>query len=36
MIDADVACNPWLLVGLCTYGQYGDAVIDAVIDEADD
>ena len=32
----DVACNPWLLVGVCTYGHCGDNVIDALIDEAND
>ena len=30
----DVACNPWLLVGLCTYGHCGDDVVDALINEA--
>ena len=30
----DVACNPWLLVGICTYGHCGDNVVDALIDEA--
>ena len=35
-LDADVACNPWFLVGKCTYSHCGDDVIDALIDEADD
>jgi hypothetical protein len=35
-LSADVACNPWLLVGVCTYGHCGDDVIDALIDEASD
>ena len=29
-----VACNPWLLVGICTYGHCEDDVVDALIDEA--
>jgi hypothetical protein len=35
-LDADVACNPWLLVGICTYSYCGDDIIDALIDEAVD
>ena len=27
----DVVCNPWLLVGVCTYGHCGDDVIDPLI-----
>ena len=33
---ADVACNQWLLVGICMYGHCGDDVVDALIDEAGD
>jgi hypothetical protein len=33
-LRADVACNPWLLVRICTYGHCGDNVIDALIYEA--
>ena len=33
---AAVACNPWLLVGKCTYGHCGDDIVDALIDEAGD
>ena len=32
----DVACNPWFLFEVCTYGHSGDDVIDALIDEAID
>jgi hypothetical protein len=32
----DVACNPWLLVEICTYGHCGEDVSNAFIDEADD
>ena len=32
---ADVAYNPWLLVGVSTYGHCGDDVIDALIDEGE-
>ena len=35
-LSAHVACNPWLLVGVCAYGHCGDDIIDAVIDEASD
>ena len=34
--SVDVACNPWLLVWVCTYGHCGDDVIDVLIDEASD
>jgi hypothetical protein len=33
-LRADIACKPWLLVGVCTYAHCGDDVIDALIDEA--
>ena len=36
MLRVDVACNSWLLVGVCTYGHCGDDVMDALIDEASD
>jgi hypothetical protein len=35
-LDAHVACNPWLLVGICTYSHCGDNIVDSFIDEADD
>ena len=35
-LSADVACNQWLLVGICTYGHCGDDVVDALINEASD
>ena len=35
-LSADVACNPWLLVEICTYSHCGDNVLDALIDEASD
>ena len=35
-LSADVACNRWLLVGLCMYSYCGDDVIDALIDKARD
>jgi hypothetical protein len=35
-LNADVACNPWLLVGVCIYSHCGDDVVNALIDEADD
>ena len=31
-LSADVACNPWLLVGVCTYSHCVDDVIDALIE----
>ena len=33
-LSADDACNPWFLVGICTYSHYGDDVINVHIDEA--
>ena len=35
-LDADVACNAWLLVGICTYTYVGDDIVNALIDEAGD
>jgi hypothetical protein len=35
-LSANVACNPWLLVGVCTYSHCGDDVLDALIDKAID
>jgi hypothetical protein len=35
-LSPDVACNPLLLVGVCSYGHCGDEVINALIDEASD
>ena len=34
--DADVACNPWPLVGKCMYDHCGDDVVDGLINEAGD
>uniref|UniRef100_A0AAZ3QW65 C2 domain-containing protein n=1 Tax=Oncorhynchus tshawytscha TaxID=74940 RepID=A0AAZ3QW65_ONCTS len=34
--SGNVACNPWLLVGVCTYSHCGDNVLDTLIDEASD
>ena len=31
-LSADVVCNTWLLVGICTYGHCGDGVVNALID----
>ena len=35
-LSVNVACNPWLLFGVCTYGHCGDDVIYALTDEAND
>jgi hypothetical protein len=35
-LSADVACNPWLLVGICMYDHCGDEVINTLINEAGD
>ena len=33
-LSANVACIPWLLVGVFTYSHCGDDVLDALIDKA--
>ena len=35
-LSVNVACNPWLLFGVCTYSHCGDDVPDALIDDVSD
>ena len=35
-LSANVAYNPWLLVGVCTYSHCVDDIINALINEASD